>query len=68
VFDYLTRYPGDGSVGIYARAYPSLSLLSIGFTDHLGQWDPIVNLTFSELMDLSDDEILSEIREKIGAT
>ncbi|MCX6762136.1 MAG: hypothetical protein NTY33_04860 [Candidatus Moranbacteria bacterium] len=65
--DFLVRYPQSGKVGICARAYPRLALLTVGFTDHMGQWDPLVSFSFQELIRKTDDQILEEIRAVVGA-
>ena len=67
LIDLLAKYPQTGRVGFYARAYPDYGLLTVGFTEPTGEWDPVINFHFLELITASDEELFAEITEKFGA-
>jgi hypothetical protein len=57
IISILAKYPETDTCGIVARAYLGYGVVTIGFTDHLGDWDPAINFLISEVMDLPLEEI-----------
>jgi hypothetical protein len=62
----LNEYSDSGKYGIVARAYLSHGVLTVGFTDHLGEWDPVLNFLLSEISALSLEQIHSDIKAEFG--
>lgn len=57
IISVLAKYPETDTCGIVARAYLGYGVVTVGFTDHLGTWDPAINFLISEIVDLPLEEI-----------
>lgn len=67
IISVLEKYPQRRDGGIEARFYFKQELLSVGFSDHLGNWEPsAVNRYLSQIAPRNLGELLQELEAEIA--
>lgn len=65
IISILETYPEGKLCSVSSRAYPKQGVITIGFTDHLGKWDPLLTCINAEIRVMSMEEIVSEVEGEI---